>query len=382
MSQYAIVQADVLEYLKTVPENSFDGLLCDPPYGLSFMGKKWDYDVPAVELWAECLRVLKPGAPLLAFGGSRTYHRIAVGIEDAGFEIRDMLEWLYAKGFPKSLDVIKALIAKGLDPEDCAADWAGYGTALKPAHEPICLARKPLDGTVAENVTRWGVGALAIDACRIGDGGGSDYSVKGNPDLSDQGRWPANLLLDEGSAAILDAEVGPRKSGKAVRHNGGGGQIFSGVGDQPYKAKPSLPDLGYLDGKTNPSRFFFSTKVGRKERERGCEHLALRSAGDVTDREDGSIGLDSPRAGAGRTGGARNHHPTLKPVSLTEYLARLIKPPTVDAVLLVPFAGAGSEMIGALQAGWPAVLGIERDADYVPIIEARIPAWVPGVTRI
>lgn len=439
MSQYALVCADVLEFLRTQPENAFDGLLCDPPYGLSFMGKKWDYDVPSVELWAECLRVLKPGAPLLAFGGARTFHRITCGIEDAGFEIRDVLMWLYAKGFPKSLNVGKALdkaagaerpvtgqqtlsgnaalslkekggtyASIGLDSKgrsvtinltgpatDAAKQWDGYGTALKPAYEPVILARKPLDGTVAENVTRWGVGALAIDACRVGDGGqatwkepqgmgfgGSDYSVKGNPDLSDQGRWPANLILDEGAAEVLDEGVGPRKSGVAVRVNGGGGQIFSDIGGNGYKPKPSLPNIGYMDGKTNPSRFFFTTKVGRKERERGCEHLALKSAGEMTDRGDESQGLDSPRAGAGRTGGARNHHPTLKPIALTEYLARLIKPPTSDAVLLVPFAGAGSEVSGALKAGWPAVLGIEREAEYVTIAEARIPAHVPDAVKV
>jgi site-specific DNA-methyltransferase (adenine-specific) len=383
------------------------------------MGKKWDYDVPSVELWAACLRVLKPGAPLLAFGGSRTFHRIVVGIEDAGFEVRDTLMWLYGKGFPKSLNVGKAVEA-----------WAGYGTALKPAHEPICLARKPLSGTVAENVTCWGVGALAIDACRIGDSKDVPASApkdrvniakgaeKGRTaDTSgfdpNVGRWPANLLFDEDAAAILDEEVGPRKSGLAVRVNGGGGQIFSDIGGNGHKPKPSLPNIGYMDGKTNPSRFFYTTKVGRKERELGCGALPEKSAGEMTDREDActacegkgrvfvqyeprgmppmpvldnckeckgtgrSAGLESPRAGAGRTGGARNHHPTLKPISLTEYLARLIKPPIQDACLLVPFAGAGSEMIGALKAGWPIVVGIEREADYIPIAHARIAAWCP-----
>ena len=283
---YHIETGEVVEVLQGFQDDSFDALACDPPYGFSFMGKAWDYDVPSVALWKECYRVLKPGAPLVAFGGSRTYHRLACGIEDAGFELRDCLMWLHAKGFPKSLDVSKAIdkssghwrgragavtsengamggpnyarTPKGDPVTAAAAAWSGYGTALKPAHEPIVLARKPLCGTMVENVGRYGVGGLDIGGCRIG---------------TDGGRWPANLLLDEEAGALLDAEVGPRKSGKAVRHNGGGGQIFSGVGDNPYKPKPCLPDLGYLDGKTNPSRFFFCSKVSTKEREVGCEGL-------------------------------------------------------------------------------------------------------------
>lgn len=405
MTAWSIQRGDVVAVLRGFQDNSFDALACDPPYGFSFMNKAWDYDVPSVETWAECLRVLKPGAPLVAFGGSRTYHRLACGVEDAGFELRDCLMWLYAKGFPKSqnisLTIDKAAGAtrevvgtrvltgnaavslkdKGgtygvqvgtVPPKevpvtapatDLAKAWDGYGTALKPGHEPIVLARRPLDGTMAENVARWGVGGLAIDACRI-------------PRNEEQSSYPANLAFDEDAAAIFDAEVGPRVSGKAVRRNGGGGQIMSGIGDQPYKPKPALPDLGYLDGKTNPSRFFFCSKVSTKEREAGCDGLPLRSAGEVTEREDGSAGLDNPRAGAGRTGGARNHHPTLKPISLTTWLARLIMPPR-PGVILVPFAGAGSEMIGALKAGWGAVFGIEREADYLPIARARLAHWCP-----
>lgn len=438
IQRYTVATGSLRDVLSSVPDNSLDGCLCDPPYGLSFMGKRWDYDVPPVEDWAAVLRVLKPGAPLLAFGGSRTFHRIVVGIEDAGFEIRDSLMWIFGKGFPKSLNVGKVIdkaagavrpvigqqtltgnaavstkdkggtygVQVGTAPAkvvdvtgpatDLAQQWDGYGTALKPAHEPICLARKPLDGTVAENVARWGVGALAIDACRIGDGGqatwpvtagigfggGSQSQARGNPDASDLGRWPANLLFDEDAASILDEQVGPRKSGLAVRVNGGGGQIFSDIGGNGHKPKPSLPNIGYMDGKTNPSRFFYTTKVGRKERERGCEGLSIKSAGEMADREDESDGLNSPRAGAGRTGGARNHHPTLKPVALTEYLARLILPPTSDAMLLVPYAGAGSEMIGALSAGWPTVFGIEREPDYVTIARARLKSWHPGAECI
>lgn len=427
--RWRIVHGDVLEVLRTMPSNSFDALACDPPYGFSFMGKTWDYDVPSVGVWRECLRVLKPGAPLVAFGGSRTYHRLACGIEDAGFELRDCLMWLYAQGFPKSqnigLAIDKAAGAKrevvgtrtltgnaaisakdkggtygvqvgSIPPKDVditapsterAQAWDGYGSALKPAHEPIVLARKPLDGTMAENVARWGVGGLAIDACRIegacktwtsprGLGYGSTSRDHGpGAELVDRdGRWPANLVFDEGAAAILDAEVGPRKSGIAVRHNGGGGQIMLGIGEQPYKPKPSLPDLGYVDGKTNPCRFFFCAKVSTWEREFGCDGLPLRSAAEMTESNEDDDRLESPRTGAGRGGGARNHHPTLKPIVLTTWLARLIRGP-MPGRILVPYSGAGSEMIGALRAGWSEIVGIEGDADYVAIARHRLRRW-------
>jgi len=221
---HVIACGDVLENLRELPDNSFDGLLCDPPYGFRFMNKKWDYDVPRREVWAECLRVLKPGAALLSFGGARTFHRIATAIEDAGFELRDCLCWLYGKGFPKSLNVglaldkaagaerpiigertltgnaaistaekggtfgvqvgsIPAKVVNVTGPATALAQqWDGYGTALKPGWEPIILARKPLDGTVAANVTRWGTGALAIDACRLerAEGDESGWSKTGS----------------------------------------------------------------------------------------------------------------------------------------------------------------------------------------------------------
>jgi hypothetical protein len=432
--------AEVTAALRTIPDCSFDALMCDPPYGFSFMNKLWDYAVPSVELWRECLRVLKPGAPLVAYGGSRTYHRLACGIEDAGFELRDCMMWLHAKGFPKSQNVglaidkaagavrevvgPVALPARNGDGTNAmgggwqdtpmvtiaatplAKEWDGYGTALKPAFEPIVLARKPLDGTMAENVARWGVGGLAIDACRIDWDGPEDAAAAAAVGYADsrsrgairpsnsigkesrdgtnrydpssiKGRWPANLLLDEGAAEILDAEVGPRKSGLAVRENGGGGQIMSGIGDQPYRPKPSLPNLGYVDGDTRPSRFYFTSKVSSFERELGCEDLEMRSAGEVVGRsEDKAPGTLHGRAGAAHGGGARNHHPTLKPIHLNTWLARLILPsPSRSRRLLVPFAGSASEIIGARRAGWDEIVGIEGDAEYAEIAKARLDRW-------
>ncbi len=366
VGQHTITCDDVLATLRGMPDNTFDALLTDPPYGFRFMGKRWDYDVPNVEVWREALRVLKPGAPLLSFGGTRTYHRIAIGIEDAGFELRDCLMWLYGSGFPKSLNV-----------------GNGYGTALKPAWEPCILARKPLDGTVAENVAKWGVGGLAIDACRIATDWSdrpeswkrSGHSAK--PDAEkiaappgigitchSEGRWPANLALDEDAAAMLDAQTGTLKSGaRKGSSSAHEGRIFGLHGG------PSVSSEG------GASRFFYCAKVSTREREFGCEALPKRTAGEMTDSNEDDARLESPRTGAGRGGGARNHHPTLKPIALTTWLARLILPPTRGASLLVPYSGAGSEMIGALMAGWSQVFGIEGDKEYVEIAHARVAAW-------
>ena len=256
-SSFVLHQGDCLDILRTIPDNSIDSVVTDPPYGLSFMGKRWDYDVPSVNIWAECLRVLKPGGHLLAFAGTRTQHRMAVRIEDAGFEIRDMIAWVYGSGFPKSLDVSKAIdkaagaereVLGTVDPRgtfdgrernsaaintnwrgaegrddvldlskkeitapatDAARQWQGWGTALKPALEPITVARKPLAGTVAENVLEHGTGGLNIDGCRVGaskdvpasvsrsgqwfgSGGESGAESGHDPNV---GRWPANLIL-------------------------------------------------------------------------------------------------------------------------------------------------------------------------------------------
>jgi len=426
---HAIAHGDVLATLKELPDNEFDAAFCDPPYGFRFMGKKWDYSVPSVEVWRELLRVLKPGAPLLSFGGSRTYHRIAIGIEDAGFELRDSLMWLYGKGFPKSLNVGKALASQwmGVVPP-LAQQWDGFGTALKPAFEPIVLARKPMDGTVAENVTRWGTGALAIDACRIDAGARPLIASKAEQSVNafgnglngsraagstDEGRWPANLILDEHAGEILDASVAPTKS---VPFGKGKDRDQDNVAHGAVLPMTKRTAGGYADA-GGPSRFFYCAKVSTKEREHGCAALPAKSAGEATERNDAcsecggsgewitgdggfgvgqpgphghtaicpscngtgrAAGLDNPRAGAGRTGGARNHHPTLKPLSLNRWLATLIKPPTENATLLIPYSGAGSEIIGALQAGWPFVFGIEGEAEYIAIAEARIEAWRKG----
>ena len=337
---------DCREIIATLDDNSIDAIVTDPPYELGFMGKKWDntgiaYDV---HLWTECLRVLKPGGYLLAFGGTRTYHRMACAIEDAGFEIRDSIHWLYGTGFPKSLDVSKALDkAAGKQTlyapaTDAAREWEGWGTALKPAHEPIVMARKPLTGTVAANVLQHGTGALNIDGARIGRVAG-DVSIAGKRTATfgtqetqsggdgsggwkqnDEGRWPANVITD-----------------------------------------------GSID--TEWVRYFYCAKPSRAERDAGLGELPTSTGGQSTGRIDGTAGLNSPRAGTGRTGGSKNTHPTVKPIALMRWLVRLVTPP--GGTVLEPFAGSGTTLAAAIIEGFNAI-GCELTADYLPIIKGRI----------
>jgi len=374
-----------LERLKDLADGSVDSIVTDPPYELGFMGKAWDASGIAynVELWRECLRVLKPGGHLLAFGGTRTYHRMAVAIEDAGFEIRDSIHWVYGSGFPKSLDVSKAIdkqagakreivgkrltgsakIARaqrdlstgGTDfgsgqnlvditapATPAAQQWQGWGTALKPAHEPIVLARKPLDGTVAANVLGHGTGALNIDGCRIGSAGGTKKGAQGqrrNGDNADfttggtvvplqEGRWPANIIFDEAAGAELDAQSG-----------------------------------------LEASRFFYCPKPGKKERNAGLDELPKVRGTAVTGRAPGSAGQGNGKyAGTTETPRA-NIHPTVKPVALMRYLVRLITPP--GGTVLDPFLGSGTTAVAAIleDMQW---IGCEMTKDYLPIIRGRV----------
>jgi hypothetical protein len=372
--------------MRTMPDASVDAVVTDPPYGLSFMGKRWDYDVPSVEVWAECLRVLKPGGHLLAFAGTRTQHRMAVRIEDAGFEIRDLIMWVYGSGFPKSLDVSKAIDrAAGAEREvvgtklglpgysltdgapggvamegnvngslrngaaECAItapatpeaqQWSGWGTALKPALEPITVARKPLCGTVAENVLAWGTGAINVDGCRVrtestirnnnvslGSSGNGIYG-KAGPCIagSSSGRWPANLIHsgeDEVVGLFPDARssCGGGKSQQAdIGYSGG------------WKAAYDNSDGQYYDS-GSAARFFYTAKASRD------------------DRSDG------------------NTHPTVKPTDLMRYLCRLVTPP--GGTVLDPFMGSGSTGKAAMLEGFEFI-GIEREPQYFAIAEQRI----------
>jgi len=492
-----VVFGDCRDVLKTLADNSVDSVVTDPPYELGFMGKKWDstgiaYDV---SVWEECLRVLKPGGHVLAFGGSRTFHRMAVAIEDAGFEIRDSIAWMYGSGFPKSLDVSKA-IDKGIGknrerqlefvawmrktglkagqinaaigmsdvgshylrhdqpaiatadlfdllrpllppvPENIerlvaertgiewteykkrvvtgsrdvpaghafagerysvggseaveipvtlahtpeAKQWEGWGTALKPAFEPIVVGRKPFGkgSTVAANVLLHGVGGLNIDASRIGtkdnlNGGAySDSDMKRNPEnvgaygfavkpgeyQQPKGRWPANVILDEYSAGLLDEQSGHTRDGVAMKGNSAGNNIFS------ENSKPTAPNHGY-GGQGGASRFFYCAKASKRDRNEGLDGLEPERHADRV--ADDGVGGENPR---NRTNTAKqNFHPTVKPTTLMRYLIKLVTPP--GGTVLDPFTGSGSTGKAALLDGYKFV-GVELTEEYLPIIEGRL----------
>jgi DNA modification methylase len=380
-----VVKGDCLKVFARIPGEAIDAVVTDPPYELGFMGKRWDATGIAysVELWRQCRRVLKPGGYLIAFGATRTYHRMACAIEDAGFEIRDCIQWLYGTGFPKSLNVGKELdrragaeravvgekhVTRILNADDVkvhnygtgmsgkagvisvtapatddAKKWEGWGTALKPGHEPIVMARKPLVGTVAANVSAHGTGALNIDACRIATddgknrarpprtpnailGSGKGTNLTASPH-NDTGRWPANVILDEDAAAVLDAQSVGTRASKPSGIAYDGGTLADG------KSCVSYSDAG------GASRFFYVAKASRKE----------RSGGGVID----------------------NRHPTVKPVKLMRYLVRMVTPR--DGVVLDPFAGSGTTGVAAVLEGFDFI-GIEREPQYVAIARARVAA--------
>jgi len=360
---------DCLYILPTLGSNSVDSIVTDPPYGLNFMGKDWDKGVPGIPYWSEALRVAKPGAHLLAFGGTRTYHRLVCAIEDAGWEIRDTIAWVYGSGFPKSLDVSKALdkIAgvereivglrdnKGRKSADgwgmlqnaagdpltapateAAKQWDGWGTSLKPSFEPICVARKPFKGNVAENVLEWGCGGINIDGCRVGtEQAGARASNKdgvarrdmafgmkefeGNPTA---GRWPANLIHD-GSDEVLGLFPETTSGGGDRR---GEYSIFGRAGDSETKRV-------FEANSGSAARFFYCAKASKSDR------------------------------------GAYNKHATVKPTDLMRYLCRLVTPP--GGTILDPFAGSCSTGKAAMLEGFKYIL-IEKDPQWVAVGERRI----------
>lgn len=403
---YTLHLGDCLEVLRTIPDNSIDSVVTDPPYGLAFMGKRWDYDVPSIDIWAECLRVLKPGGHLLAFAGTRTQHRMAVRIEDAGFEIRDMIAWVYGSGFPKSKDVRKAISATqdeslfdeagnplwceqcgeahgtvdmehALFCRSCAAEeWSGWGTALKPAQEPITVARKPLVSTVAANVLEHGTGAINIDECRVsgvaeGPGTTPSSSVNGRRSSmagpmdrveydGSKGRWPANLIHD-GSAevvALFPAEAG-QASALQTRNSDKTRNTFG--------AFAGTPDAAFTphDAGGSAARFFYCAKASRADRSEGCEELPQQQGGMVSN----TSGQHMTRRDGYQPPAVVNHHPTVKPTDLMAYLCRLVTRP--GGVVLDPFMGSGSTGKACMREGFQFI-GIEREASYLAIAEARI----------
>jgi site-specific DNA-methyltransferase (adenine-specific) len=386
-----IIQGDCVEVMKTFPDNYVTTLVCDPPYGLAFMGKEWDdfgTDLKKfqewVRIWAvEAFRVAKPGATLLCFGGTRTFHRLTCGLEDAGWQIKDVLMWLYGSGFPKSLDISKAIDKmKGVEREKIeyehwgrrnrsyqpngspfnfdkdkvknkqyktlpttseAKEWEGYGTSLKPAYEPIIMAMKPKDGSYANNALKWGVAGLNIDGCRIGTHGGvqkvnivpnsGGFSGEGfgcNGELIDlnKGRFPANVILDEESAKMLDEQSGITTSRPDYRTN----EIKKSTVPFCNKRRPNL-----LNDKGGASRFFYCAKASKSER--------------TANRQ------------------IENDHPTLKPLELIKYLVKLATPP--NGLILDPFVGSGTTCVACKILGYDCI-GIERELNYVEIANKRL----------
>ena len=362
LGRHTLIAGDCIELMKAQPENSIDAVVTDPPYGIGFMGKGWDCSVPGEDFAREAFRVLKPGGHLIAFAATRTVHRLTVALEDSGFEIRDQIGWLQWQGFPKSLDVSKAIdkgagadvssdgytpnnknnphgkgwgggsktqVAKPATPN--AKTWQGWGTALKPSQEPAVLCRKPLEGTVSENVLKWGTGAINIDGCRIGYGDPAWPGPGG-----EKGNWP---ITDRAGASAL---------------------IWGGA-----SPVPTSTDLGRW-----PANIYHCPKPSRGEREAGCGELPSKSGSEAVERKAGSAGVDNPRAGAGRTASeVHNHHPTVKPVALMRWLVRLVTPP--GGKVLEPFAGSGTTLIAAEREAVDC-LGFEREPAYCDIIRARV----------
>lgn len=376
-----ILLGDCLEVMKTFPDNHFTSIITDPPYGLHFMGKGWDYGIPNKEYWKEALRICKPGAMLLSFGGTRTYHRLACEIEDAEWEIRDCVMWVYGSGFPKSHNFGKQM----------SDEWKGYGTALKPAYEPIIFCMKPLDGTFAQNAEKWGVAGLNIDACRIEgswkevppNNGGRSCGILGNPSqhpggkCHDKGRWPANLILSPEAGEELDRQSGfstsrahknktkgpsgwknSSENEAYSNHNdyGGASRFFKVVkNEEEFKNMESSSEkLDETEKEIKRSRFFYCAKSSSSERNKGLE------------KKD-------PLKNDGSNLKGQNTHPTVKPIALMEYLIKLIMPPK-DGLILDPFAGSGTTIIAAKKLGFSA-LGIEKEPEYAEIAKKRLEAY-------
>ncbi len=390
-----IYHGDNIQVLRTLPDNSIDSVVTDPPYGLKILGSRWDYDVPSIELWKECYRILKPGGYLLSFGSSRTYHRMAVKVEDAGFEIRDQIMWVYGSGFPKSHNIGKAVdkingtqrevIGKNPNHRKSSAlyelgfqggmgnghitkgfnEWEGFGTALKPAHEPIVMARKPFKGSVAKNILKWTTGGINIDDCRIGEEliTTNGYGINGfvasenYKPSSHIGRFPANIIFDEEAGILLDEQSGytKTKSDKNYKHNktNSDSDIFKSRGTYTPR-----------EDKGGASRFFYCPKPSRKEKDEG---LTIE-ASIIKGRDEGQDNFNVPQKL--RNTKRKNIHSTVKPVKLMQYLIRLVTP--IGGCTIDPYFGSGTSGKSALREQKDyKFIGIEKEKEYFNIAVER-----------
>ena len=403
-----IITGDCLEVMKDMPDDSVDSIITDPPYGLKFMGKKWDYEVPSVEIWQECLRVLKPGGTALIFAGSRTQHRMAINVEDAGFELFDCIMWIYGSGFPKSLNIGKAIdkmqgnerdvigVARegrsdelnwGMKPNGKiskgSSGWDGHGTQLKPAYEPIICARKSCERTYAENALEYGVAGLNIDGGRIGYSDGDDSLQKGldraktpranikggnlcsyggrteiiPSGMTSKGRFPANIIHD-GSDEVVGLFP---NTGNNFRENKG--HVLGIFGNGKQTTGHGQNDSG------SAARFFYCAKASKAERDMGCEDLVEKERVDYGGFHSEKGLIENHRNPENRLP-AKNNHPTVKPLKLMEYLCTLTKTPT-GGMVLDPFAGSGTTGIACKNTGREFV-GIEKIPEYAEIARKRI----------
>jgi DNA modification methylase len=418
-----IYHGDNIEVLRTLPDSSIDSCVTDGPYGLKFMGKKnnWDEDVPSVELWKEVYRVLKPGGYLLSFGAARTYHRMATRVEEAGFEIRDQLMWVYGSGFPKShnvgLSIDKSLghpnrghriaTASRTHPDGTfepngeklmpyetkseeAKPFEGFGTNLKPAHEPIVMARKPFKGSVAKNVLKWNTGGINIDDCRIEfeetknpatdplfrqendnkmlkkgeESNGVVSFTSSKNEISSLGRFPANIFFDEEAGEVLDEQSGEcgngwkknygEKNYKGKQYNSSTNQCIHGGG---YTGKNTYSDKG------GASRFFYCPKPSRKEKDEG---LTIE-ASIIKGHDEGQDIRNVPQKLTNTK--RKNIHSTVKPVKLMQYLIRLVTP--IGGTTIDPFLGSGTSAKATIKEGNFKFIGIEKEKEYFNIAVER-----------
>ena len=393
MELNTLIQGNCLDVLKRYPDNFFHSIVTDSPYGLSFMSNRWDYDVPSVDIWKECFRVLRPGGHLLSFAGTRTQHRMAVNIEDAGFEIKDMIMWGYGEGFPKSHNIGKSVDKlQGNEREVIKKDktwgkkgithimtygdfevtkgyseWEGWGTALKPSFEPITLAKKPVEKglSIAENCLKWGTGGVNIDECRVEttenlNGGGYSKNFKGSSFLAyggkmeykqPQGRFPANFIHD-GSDEVVSLFPHTKSSHRpnALNCKSHGKPVTGNI--LRYNIINDFSALTRPDVEGNASRYFYCAKASQRERNMGIDSL-----------EEKEHDTDTKK---------KNHHPTVKPIKLMAYLVRLVTPK--NGIVLDPFVGSGSTILGALSNVGKnyQYVGIDLDPEYLEIANLRI----------
>jgi DNA modification methylase len=401
--KYQILQGDNRETLKTIPDNSIDAIVTDPPYGIDFLGKAWDANTGALETYQECLRVLKPGGHILAFSAARTYHHLAITLEQAGFEIRDQIMWIYSSGFPKSQDVGRSIqrsmgvkekktipkeqqtstagFAKNgaqeqsawsgettvcTDPE--AQQWEGWGTALKPGHEPIALARKPIKLSIAKNVQQWSVGALNIDATRV------PWGEDDNPEAYID--WMKKYPASTGSKAVFNNAHAAAKGVEYIKDQDAEINTDRNIDSRMAGRFPSNV-IGEIQEEYQ--KYFYCPKVSRSERHMGFEdpgplfpgmtrvEVNMGGLTNSSDKNKTNTRGDVEKISPG------NNHPTVKPVALMEYLIKLITPK--GGTVLDPFNGSGSTGMAAVGLGYDYI-GCELDPAYVAISEKRIAAWL------